>query len=136
MSAQLLTLSVPERIYSRLERRAQQTNRTVEAELLELLAGAVTDSHDMPADLSEAVTALAFLEDEALWKTARSVFPAHQAAELEELHLKRQREGLTQDEVETAARLVRQYERALLLRAESARLLRERGYDISELARS
>jgi hypothetical protein len=55
------------------------------------------------------------------------------AAELEALHLKRQREGLTESETETLARLVRQYERAMLVRAQAAALLKQRGYDVAEL---
>jgi hypothetical protein len=52
---------------------------------------------------------------------------------LEELHLKRQREGLTEGEEQTAAALLRQYERALLVRAQAAALLHQRGHKVEEL---
>jgi len=45
----------------------------------------------------------------------------------------RQREGLTPAETESAETLIRQYERAMLARAQAAVLLRQRGYDISTL---
>jgi hypothetical protein len=62
-----------------------------------------------------------------------AIFLAKAAAELEALHLKRQREGLTDVETQTLARLVRQYERAMLVRAQAAALLKQRGYDVAEL---
>ena len=71
--------------------------------------------------------------DEALWLVARSRLAEEAAAHLEELHLKRQREGLTEAEALTLAGLVRQYERAMLVRAQAAALLRQRGHDVSEL---
>ena len=63
-----------------------------------------------------------------------SIDPADVSTELEELHFKRQREGLTANEAERAAELVRQYDRKMLLRAEAALLLKERGHDVSEVA--
>ncbi|MGH2593985.1 MAG: hypothetical protein ACRDGG_10775, partial [Anaerolineae bacterium] len=74
------------------------------------------------------------LDDEALWRAARSLLPAQTAAQLEDLHLKRQREGLSEPETQTLAGLVRQYERAMLIRAQATALLKQRGHDISELA--
>jgi hypothetical protein len=52
---------------------------------------------------------------------------------MEQLHLKRQRQGLTGSEAEALAGLVRHYERAMLVRAQAAALLKERSYDVAEL---
>jgi len=68
-----------------------------------------------------------------LQRAARSHFSAEKAAELEVLHLKRQDEGLTEDEARRAAELTRQYERAMLIRAQAMALLMQRGYDVSGL---
>jgi hypothetical protein len=133
MPGQNLTLTVPEPLYDRLQQRARQANRTVEAVLLDVLATAVPAADELPADLAEAVSPLALLDDDALWRAARSRLAA-EAAQLEDLHLKRQREGLTDAEAQTLAGLVRQYERALLVRAQAAALLHRRGHDVSELA--
>jgi hypothetical protein len=54
---------------------------------------------------------------------------------MENLHLKRQREGLTEVEAQSLVGLVRQYERAMLVRAQATVLLKQRGHDVSELAR-
>jgi len=59
----------------------------------------------------------ATLDDAVLWRAAQTQLPANVAARLEELHLKRQREGLTGQQESEAAALIRQYERAMLIRA-------------------
>jgi plasmid stability protein len=133
MTVQSVTLHLPSPLYERLKRRAEQTHRSVEAELLEVVAAAVPVADDLPADLAQAISPLSLLDDEALWRAARSHLPAAAAAQLEQLHLKHQREGLTGSEVETLGGLMRRYERAMLVRAQAAALLKKRGYDVSEL---
>ena len=134
MTIQSVTLNLPGHLYNRLKRRAEQAHRTVEAELLEVVASAVSVADELPAELNEAISPLALLDDEALWRAARSHLPAEAAVQMENLHLKRQREGLTEAEAQTLAGLVRQYERAMLIRAQAAALLKQRGHDVSELA--
>ncbi len=134
MTIQSVTLNLPGHLYNRLKRRAEQAHRTVEAELLEVVASAVPVADELPAELNEAISPLALLDDEALWRAARSHLPAEAAVQMENLHLKRQREGLTEAEAQTLAGLVRQYERTMLVRAQAAALLKQRGHDVSELA--
>jgi len=134
MTIQPVTLNLPGHLYNRLKRRADQAHRTVEAELLEVVASAVPVADELPAELNDAISPLALLDDEALWRAARSHLPAEAAAQMENLHLKRQREGLTEAEAQTLAGLVRQYERTMLVRAQAAALLKQRGHDVSELA--
>jgi plasmid stability protein len=133
MTTRTITLNLPETLYSQFKARAQQTQRTVEDEVLDVLAGSVPLTEELPADLEAALTPLALLDDVSLWQAARSTFSPDAAQELEELHLKRQSEGLTDSETQRAATLVRQYERAMLVRAQAAALLKQRGHDISSL---
>jgi len=133
MTVQPVTLNLPGPLYNRLKRLAEQAHRTVEAELLEVVATAVPVADELPADLVEAISPLALLDDEALWRAARSRLSPAVAAQMESLHLKRQREGLTEAEAQTLAGLVRQYERAMLVRAHAAALLKQRGHDVSGL---
>ncbi len=135
MTVHAVTLNLPQALYKRLERRAAQARRTVEDELIEVVAAAVPVGDELPPDLDEALSPLALLDDEALWRAARSHLPAETAARLERLHLKRQREGLTSAEARTLNNLMRQYERAMLVRAQAAALLKQRGYDVSDLIR-
>ena len=136
MSVQSVTLNLPSALYARLKQRADRSRRSVEAELLELVATAVPVAGELPADLSEAISPLILLDDEALWRAARSRLAPEAAAEMERMHLKRQHEGLSEAEAQTLAGLVRQYERAMLVRAQAAALLKQRGFDVSELIAS
>jgi hypothetical protein len=112
---------------------AEAANRTVEDEVLHVVAAAVPGTDELPVDLDEAVSQLTVLDDAALFDAARAAMPAEAAEELERLHHKRQREGLTEPEAQAAATLTRQYERFMLVRAEAAALLAQRGHDISGL---
>jgi len=133
MTTQTVTLDLPEPLYQTLRLRAAQSQRTVEDELLEVLATAVPVADDLPAELSAAITPLATLNDADLWRAAQTQLPATVAARLEGLHLKRQREGLTGHQEREAAALIRQYERAMLIRAQAAALLKQRGHDVAGL---
>ena len=133
---QSVMLNIPDTLYNRLRRKAEEAHRSVEDELLDAVAAAVPDTDDLPPDLQEAVKHLAVLDDAALWNAARTSMPTDAAEELERLHDKRQREGLTEAEAQAAAALVRQYERTMLVRAEAASLLADRGHDVSVLLRA
>lgn len=134
MTMQSFTLHIPGLLYHRLKRRAEQSQRTIEDEMLEAIATAIHDEDELPADLEEALSSLSLLDDQALWQAARSHLPVEAATRLENLHLKRQSEGLTETETQTLSRLVREYERAMLVRARAAVLLKQRGCDVSILA--
>ncbi len=136
MSGPTLTLQLPEGLYTRLKQRADQAHRSVEAELLELLASAVPGAEELPADMREAIAALERLDDEALRRAAGERWAGTLAAELESVHLKRQREGLTESESQRCADLVQQYERGMLVRAQAAVLLQQRSHDVSGLVAS
>jgi plasmid stability protein len=128
-----LTLDLPEPVFSRLREQARRANRTVEAELLDVLAAAVPAADGLPPELAAAVASLSLLDDAALWQTARNRLADDLSRRAEDLHHKRQRDGLTAAEAEEAANLVRQYERVLLLRAKAAEALHARGHDVSGL---
>ena len=134
MSAQTLTLHLPDGLYARLQQRARESHRTLEAELLELLSSAVPGHQDLPNSLSADLAQLDTMDDAELWRAARSRLSKKAATQLEALHVKRQSEGLSESEAQVLAELVRQYERSMLIRARAAALLKERGHDLSGLA--
>jgi plasmid stability protein len=133
MAGHAVTLDIPDTLYSRVKQRAEQSHRSIEDELLEMLAAAPSATDQLPDDLAGAIAPLALLDDAALWRAARHHLSASTAARLEALHFKRQSEGLTDAESATLAGLVRQYERAMLVRAQAAALLKQRGHDVSIL---
>jgi hypothetical protein len=134
MAIQTLTVQLSDRLYTRLQHRARQANRTVEAEVVDLLSTAIPENETIPDELSQEIAGLEHLDDETLWRAARGHLAAETARRMEKLHRKRQREGLTGAEARALSEFVRQYERAMLIRARAAVLLKRRGFDVSELA--
>jgi plasmid stability protein len=135
MALQTLTVELPEGLFSQLRQRAAQANRTVEAELVDVLAGAIARDHELPAELETELAGLRGLDDPALWKLARERLTDETSLHLADLHSKRQLEGLSREESEELTYLVRQYERVMLVRARAAELLKERGHDVSSLSK-
>ena len=70
--------------------------------------------------------------DAALWQAARTTMTAEQRERLETLHDKQQCEGLTPDEQAEEEALLSLYRETLLVKAQAAVLLKQRGYDVSE----
>ncbi len=136
MAVQTVTLDLPTALYQQLKRRADATFRSVEDELLTVVATAVPASDELPQDLEEAISPLALLNDDALWRAARTRMAPEAAEHLEELHTKRRRDGLSGEEAHALSALVWQYKRAMLVRAQAAALLKQRGHDVSSLLAS
>jgi plasmid stability protein len=134
MGVQAVTVNLPSSLYQRLVQRASRMHRTVEAELVEAVTASLPDEPDeLPADMAEAISALHLLDDEALWRAARTCLAPERAAEIEDLHLKRQREGLSASETEALATQMKEYTRAMLVRSRASALLKQRGHDVSGL---
>ena len=133
MAVQAVTVNLPGPLYERLARRATKTHRTVEAEIVDAVATLPDEPDELPADMAAAISALHLLDDEDLWRAAGHSLAPEMAAELEELHLKRQREGLSASELEALATLMKEYTRIMLVRSRSAAVLKQRGHDVSRL---
>jgi len=133
LTATQITVNIPEKLYQRLSYRAKQTRRAVEDELIDAVAGGLPGSDELPAGLEAELAQLEILSDDVLWQVARNRFAPDQANKLERLHLKTQRQSLTVAEQKSEQALSREYERILLIRARAARLLKDRGFDISSL---
>jgi proline dehydrogenase len=133
MSTNTLTLNVPSPLYDQLKQLAAQTQRSVEEETLEALATAVPQGTSLSAELQDAMVSLVEQDDQTLLEAARNHLADDVSSELQSLHHKRQREGLSRVEVTRLADLVGQYERHMLVRAQAAALLKARGRDVSGL---
>ncbi|NWJ98194.1 MAG: hypothetical protein HXX20_20760 [Chloroflexi bacterium] len=133
MATQRLTVNLPQALYEQLKQRAAQSHRTVEAELVEVVATVVPMAGELNPALTELLAQMEHLDDQALRQVAQRHLSQRAQARLQSLNLKRQREGLTEAEAQKANILLREYEQIILLRAQAAKLLKERGQDISEL---
>ncbi len=133
MNTHPVMVNLPQHLYGRIQKRAQIASRSVELELLEAVARAMQADDDLPEELSAVLDDLSLLDDKSLRRAARTKMKAGDFAQMEKLHLKRQKVGLNDTEAETLANLVRQYEKTMLVRAQSAALLKQRGFDVSDL---
>ncbi len=133
MTAHAITLQLPAPLYDHFQSRAERTHRSLEAELLDAVATVAEDEEDLSPDLSTAIADLELLNDDELRLAARNRLSGDTKAQLDRLNFKQQNETLSPAEKETLEELVREYDRAVLLRVEALRLLKERGQAISEL---
>lgn len=128
---QTVTVQLPDNLYQRMRRQARERNRSIEDEVAEVVERAFgTGVFPTTADLLEQIPHLA-VED--LWQAARMRVPEDKAQRMQELVWKEQAEGLTIAEDDEAAQLQQYAHRVMLVRAEAAALLAERGHDVSEL---
>jgi len=133
MTAHAITLHLPETLYERFRQRAEWSRRSLETELLEAVASAAPAETELSPEVIRDMEALEGLADEELWRLARKVMSREASEELEALHRKQRDEGLSQDEDAARSRLIHEYEQTMLIRAQAARLLKDRGHDVSTL---
>jgi plasmid stability protein len=132
MSSQRLTVAVPDEVLARIRDRARQANRTVEAEVVNLLTDATCAEEALPADIEAAIAALGLLDESALRIAAESRLSKKESTRLAALHYKRQKDGLTRAEDKERRTLVHRYEKAMVIRATALAELHKRGVDVAE----
>lgn len=126
-----LSVRVSERLLQSLKRRATKQRRSLDKEVADLIATGLQRTDVNADELEELLQPLVLMTDDDLWNAARSRLPRRLANELEKLHQKRQREGITKTERERARLLTEQFERCLVIRARAIELLHARGHDVS-----
>lgn len=132
MSAKTITLDIPNHLYEQIERVAEKRHRTINDLLVEAVTAVAPVIDNDSAAMRSAFAQLAYLNDAALWQAARASMNATQRERLASLHDKAQREGLSDNEQNEEAALLKLYRETLLLRAQAALLLKERNYDVSD----
>jgi len=136
MTIQTLQLELSNELYQQVKQHAGKTNRTVEAEVIaavEVFLATADAPVGLPFALAEEIAQLPFLDDAHLWQAARQVAPPEKNKRIQALVLKQQAEGLTAAEQQEVQQLQQYAHRLMLVRAEAAVLLQQRGYDISVL---
>ncbi len=130
--SETVTLQIPELLYQRLVNTASATQLPLEEVILHALrVGSPPTWDNVPDEFQVDLAALDRLEDEALWRIARS---RKSPAELERYDalLERNREGiLTDAERAELAALRTQTDRFVLRKAQAAALLQWRGHSVT-----
>jgi len=75
---------------------------------------------------------MAYLNDAALWQAARATMSPPQRERLATLHDEQQRRSLQPEEQVEEQALLKLYRETLLVRAQAAVLLKQRGYNVSD----
>jgi hypothetical protein len=133
MGDRTVTVTVPPGLYEHLQQRAQQRQRSIEDEVVLTLVAALPAADALPSDFEATLASLVSLDDESLWRVARSRVADEDASRLADLGDRRQRGGLTDSELREAEDLIQRHDRVMVVRAEAAALLKQRGHDVSRL---
>ena len=132
MAVQEITLSLPETVYEQIRRVAEKAHRPVNDILVEAVVAVAPVLGEGSPNLRAALAQMAYLNDAALWQAARATMSAKQREQLEALHMRQQRGALTPEEQSEEQALLALYRETLLVRAQAAVLLKQRGYDVTD----
>jgi hypothetical protein len=132
--SQTITIHVPDSFFQPIQRLAQATNQPVEQLLLNALRASLPPLEGLPADVTEDLTTLETLDDQALRLVMLQSVASEQAERIHDLLNERQIRSLSIEEEEELARLQSQADLVMLRKARAAVLLRFRGQQIPTIA--
>jgi hypothetical protein len=131
MSGHPVTLELPDTVYDQIRQAAERAHRPLADVLVEAVTAVAPVVDAAPDNLKSALAQLAYLNDAALWQVARATLSEDQRARLQDLHDHKQRLPLSEQERAEEEALLRLYRETVLVRAQAAALLKQRGYDVS-----
>src|SRR5712691_11642569 len=132
MASHTITLNLPETVYEQIQHAAETAQRPVNDVLIEAITSVAPVINTASDHLRAALAHMAYLNDAALWQAARTTMPLEQRNRLATLHDKQQYTSLTPEEQAEEQALLTLYRETLLVRAQAAVLLQQRGYDVSD----
>lgn len=131
MATRTVTLELPESLYDRLQRTAQATRRSLDDVLLHAVqVGSPPRWDDAPAEFQADLSALDRLDDDGLWRIARSHATEADLQRCQELLDQNANGDLSADERDELAQLRLEADRLMLRKVHAAALLRWRGHQV------
>lgn len=130
MTDRIITLSIPETLYERIQEEAVGTKQPIESLMIDRLA-VLFNRVDEALDVNKALDALEAFKDYELWAIVSRRLSVTDAERLHELNSDEKRGVLTTEEQVELDHLLAQVNRDMLLRSKALLLLKERGHDIS-----
>lgn len=128
-----ITVELPEDVYVRLKERAARTHRSVESALRDLAATAARIDGELSPNIELKLALMALMDDGELLQAAQSRLSKRDVKRLESLHLRRQSNGLNDEEALESRHLSEQYDYVVLIRSQALFLLQQRGHDVNKL---
>ena len=129
--SETITLQVPGQIYSRVKQAAGQDQQAVEQLLVNTLLSGFSLLDDLPDEMVLDMAALALLNDRALWQLARQTMPDEDYQRMDQLLAQKNQGTLNELDQKELERYLANYQKIVLQRSQSAVLLQQRGYDLS-----
>ena len=124
-------ISIPDTLYEKARRVAEQTAQQVDDVIRERLADAFSEPlAELPADEVAELRALAYLSDDTLWTIAREQMPATKQERMSTLMDSNSFGTITDDEYRELTALVEGGQRLMLRKSEAMKLLLDRGYQV------
>lgn len=124
-------ISIPDALYEKARRVAEQTAQPIDAVIRERLADAFDEPlAELPADEVAELRALAYLSDDTLWTIAREQMATAKQERMSTLMDKNSLGTITDEEYQELSALVEGGQRLMLRKAEAMKLLLDRGYQV------
>ena len=126
------TITIPDTLYQKAQRVAQQTSTQVDDVIRIKLAGALDEPlFDLPKDEKEELKAMAYLSDDTLWTIAREQMKKTLQERMSGLMTKNTRGTITDAEYAELTELVERGNRLTLRKAQAMKYLTQRGHKIT-----
>jgi hypothetical protein len=125
-------ISIPEKLYDKARRVAEQTARPVDEVIRARLEQSLDEMPlDLPDDERAELRALVYLSDDALWTMAREQMASAKQERMQVLMDKNTFGTITDEEYDELTQLVELGQRLTLRKAEAMKLLLDRGYTVT-----
>ena len=125
-----VTLTLPESLYDRARRLAEEQQVPIEQVLVRQLETTLVKLPSLPAEEQAELDALAHLSDQALWTMAREQMPQGDQVRMQILMDRNNMGTIPADELAELTRRVEDGQRLMLRKAQAMALLTERGHRV------
>jgi hypothetical protein len=130
---QSITIDIPEPVFVALKRQADDQRRSIQEVAREVLTSNVPLDDGLPPALAQELAEMMHKGDAELWELAQIRVPAEDSDRLDEIHYRRSAGIAAPEERTEELRLIEVCNRVMLVRAQAAALLKQRGHDVSFL---
>ena len=126
------TISIPNTLYEKAQRLAQQTSKSVDDVICARLEGALDQPMlDLPSDERDELQAMSYLSDDTLWTIAREQMQPELQASMSQLMEKNSTGTISEAELGELSDLVERGQRLTLRKSQAMKLLLKHGHSIS-----
>jgi len=127
MNMQTVTIQLPKNVYERVRSAARVQRRPLENLLQDAVSAGLPLVDDLPPELADEMTTMTLLNDQALRQVAGRKMPAARQKKIDRLLDEKQAGQLNKVGQKELDILLAEVEHIILVRAQAAALLRQRG---------